>query len=136
MSALDPSKKRTFKDSVYYTFDVEIVMQINPQRTTTRTKCRANAQQANDSEMDISYTPRLPVSTKTKTFINLCEKGTVHEDVHGYFISLPTNNKCKDSIPEGLNQNDSVSDLYDQYSCGDIVSHLYIVLGLFKHSVL
>ena len=51
---------------VNYTFDVENFMQINTQRTTTRTKGRVKAWPANDSEMDMCYTSRLPVSTKKK----------------------------------------------------------------------
>ena len=63
---MDPSGTRTPKDFVNYTFDVENFMQINTQRTTTRTKGRVKAWPANDSEMDMCYTSRLPVSTQKK----------------------------------------------------------------------
>ena len=46
---------------VNYTFDVENFMQINTQRTTTRTKGRVKAWPANDSEMYMCYTSWLPV---------------------------------------------------------------------------
>ena len=48
-----------------------------------------------------------------KNLVNLCEKGIVPEDFHGYFMSLPANSKCKDNIPEGSDQDDSDSDLCD-----------------------
>ena len=89
-------------------------MQINTQRTTTRTKGRVKAWPANDSEMDMCYTSRLPVSTQiNKDLVNLCEKVIGSEDFHVYFMSLPANSKCKDNIPEGLDQDDSDSDVCD-----------------------
>ena len=87
---------------INYTFDEKEFMHVDTmQMPTTRNKGRSSSWPTNDSEIDSCYMSRLPVSTQKKAdLVNLCTKEIIPDEFHTYFVNLPSNTKCKDTVPE------------------------------------
>ena len=59
-------------------------------------------------DMDLCYGGKLPISTQKKAdLITLCTKGIIPDEFHGYFMTLKTDSKTKDTVPVDSDETES-----------------------------
>lgn len=103
-----------------YTFEENNFKHEDKMQLMTQSRGRPKSIPTADSELEKCYNSRLPISMQNEMdLVNLCAKEIIPEDFHAYFENLPTNKKCKDTIPENSDFEDD--EFYIVSFSGDVL---------------
>lgn len=92
-------------------FDDSQFLEVTTQHSGLRKKGRPAQWPETDTDLDMCYNAKLPISAKKKEdLMNLCAKEIIPEDFHGYFSTLKTSKTAKDLIPVSISDEDTDSE--------------------------